>query len=1262
MKRGGLALAALLVITGIFRFAGGGSASAPSESQATESKPKTQKPRKPTKQDDVEQTLKQHRFDVTLRETIADFFGDQTESEDAYDDCAKAITPENELTCHWNVPHDARPDVQFVIALLPDPKHTNLGLFVDLGTEAIQNAAQDEGFDFDRAVMPWSESEPPQNGALLDALVREEFESENEKFPGLLIFRQGATRLAHADPATPFKHGDRKTLFVLVVGEHPTAGINKAQFNNAIAMMRAIRGGVAPALTPPLFVLGPTFSGSLYSLNDLLRSTASQNDYRGAFVYSGTIRGTESSCWFLRNRPSDVQYESLQETENDVLTRFDTFVRDSLFLRGRDDIAVLSEDETSYGRSVAPPNPPAGTALPSADSRSTWATCRPDDTLQNDSASNGEATAKRVSATDKHPGPSEWSQFQFPRGIAQFRSAYQRQFGDSTNSQEAVLQGHSVLHLDMDTSGGDDLSPTYARGQLPLVQEAVMLGIVANLHQRRPKFVVLRATDPLDQLFLAKYLRDHYPEGRIVVVAPDLLFSRESDGSLTGLVTIGTYPLISQEDWFLYHELNHRQIRGALQRTFENSTTVGTFNAMLALLEQIPDFHAAPFCLEETPCSLTPDRKSLPSAPYADYGSPFFATFKQGRRSSLRPGFWASVLGRDGYWTLKAEQPDEKSSLDQIQGVPISQRVRLGDDSNPFGAPRSFMIACILFVTMFGIHIYLLFSGSILSRLEAQAIYAVVESPDIPFGPQIRISDRWRRSAILAMITLTLTGSLLLLCCAWKSAQPFNSYLLLFYFPFLFPLVGCSVSLFLIWQRHHERLIVVWSVVIAVALFIAALFPRFWFPGTEFLLVSRRILYLNSSVSPILPLIFFACGGLFILWFELRGMALVDVRRPRLPIGDLSGALFQVDDKRGEELRNLMRPLSVPRQMAYWLIPLIPIVVITMNLQWVRPIQSLEGIWFDSLYSVLLWAGILFFFAAIFRMLVTWAHARVILSGLDRLPLRDSFSRLKEFSWGFVWSIGGSTLRDSYKFLNRELESVDHLYRALQAKRSVLARPDYLRMLLSIRAVRRRYADLMRSYKSVVEDGIVGNIPMLMNDCGLLQIKMAELATDVVNRILEPVWKKDRSAIGSDVPASLRRKPDNLELVAGEYVSFVYANFFVTVLLRMRSMVMGAIATYIFILLSISSYPFEPAPMIFALAVLLICVLGGAVGYVYAQMHREATLSRLTDTKEGELGPEFWMQFVAAGALPVLTLLASQFPAISRVLYSLVQPALQSVK
>ncbi len=80
------------------------------------------------------------------------------------------------------------------------------------------------------------------------------------------------------------------------------------------------------------------------------------------------------------------------------------------------------------------------------------------------------------------------------------------------------------------------------------------------------------------------------------------------------------------------------------------------------------------------------------------------------------------------------------------------------------------------------------------------------------------------------------------------------------------------------------------------------------------------------------------------------------------------------------------------------------------------------------------------------------------------------------------------------------------------------------------------------------------------------------------------------------------------------------------------------------------------------LAVLFLLGLGVVVGYVYSQMHRDAAFSRLTSTLESERGLQFWVQFVGAGAIPVPSLPAVQFPAISRIVTGLLQPALQAVK
>lgn len=73
-------------------------------------------------------------------------------------------------------------------------------------------------------------------------------------------------------------------------------------------------------------------------------------------------------------------------------------------------------------------------------------------------------------------------------------------------------------------------------------------------------------------------------------------------------------------------------------------------------------------------------------------------------------------------------------------------------------------------------------------------------------------------------------------------------------------------------------------------------------------------------------------------------------------------------------------------------------------------------------------------------------------------------------------------------------------------------------------------------------------------------------------------------------------------------------------------------------------------------------VMALVVGFVYAEMHRDAILSRLTSTTAGELGWDFWWKFISAGAIPVFSLLATQFPEINKILFSWIEPLLQSTK
>src|ERR1700722_6413575 len=183
-----------------------------------------------------------------LLDTIGGYFGSESEKDP-------------EIERHWGVPKEARAKLRFVIATVADPVHTHLSLFFDRQIDAIQEAVQTDGYLFSRAYMPWDNKDHPEAPDVRVRLVQRDYQSGKEGLPGLMIF--------HGTP----EDGEteiRRNLFVFVVGETPTGGINKPEFHMAVKAIQGICAG-EPACKPSaaagsLFILGPTFSGSLYSL------------------------------------------------------------------------------------------------------------------------------------------------------------------------------------------------------------------------------------------------------------------------------------------------------------------------------------------------------------------------------------------------------------------------------------------------------------------------------------------------------------------------------------------------------------------------------------------------------------------------------------------------------------------------------------------------------------------------------------------------------------------------------------------------------------------------------------------------------------------------------------------------------------------------------------------------------------------------------------------------------------------------------------
>jgi hypothetical protein len=170
--------------------------------------------------------------------------------------------------------------VDSIIATLPDPIETGFSVKLDDDIDAIQRAAEAEGYVLDRFKLPWPtpvERAASGGNAEIDQSDDTEPTPDNppppggkpvlRSEPGVLLFRDD------------YRH---RLLVVFVVGETPTSGIHKPALRKALQQSCELRNAFVSSLhaadcgnncpPPPINIMGPAFSGSedsiAYAIHD----------------------------------------------------------------------------------------------------------------------------------------------------------------------------------------------------------------------------------------------------------------------------------------------------------------------------------------------------------------------------------------------------------------------------------------------------------------------------------------------------------------------------------------------------------------------------------------------------------------------------------------------------------------------------------------------------------------------------------------------------------------------------------------------------------------------------------------------------------------------------------------------------------------------------------------------------------------------------------------------------------------------------------
>jgi hypothetical protein len=1188
-------------------------------------------------------------------------------------------------------------DLRFVIATLPDPIHTHLALMFDRMAEVIQQASQDENYSYEASWLPWDDKERTYP-LLMDEDKASDREELTENQPGILLFRDsrfennkelsgnGSNQFSeNANPLFPYRHG----LVVFVVGEDATSGIHIGQFTNALDWIDKLRNR-QDAGEARVAILGPTFSGSFPSLAKLLLDGKSEkylNSIRGSSptllsIYSGTANSGPAINRFLdilkptadaQSKSNELQigFHGFLERDEVALDRFCRYLKNEGYRP--DVIAVISEDETAYGGGD-------GSELPTTN----YEQMKSDNQEQFFESSSSECLNGKDNGA--HGGALHLN---YPRDISTLRAAYQTNaIFNAAAAQQPPNTAPGRLPSDLADPEGEerDTIRSYGGNQTPLSQEAYLLGLANALRTHHIEYLILRSTNVFDQLFLARFLRKAYPDARIVTDNSDRLFEREGGTTgMGGMMSLSTYPLLSREQEWIHGNV--------APRLFNSDASEGTYIAMRMLL-RTPTLRQEPPAESNKPClamasgsvpvaTVSPDcSEDAPTVDETipDYGNPQWMVpvgCKAGAGSSQcdayhRPAIWVSVIARDGYWPVAA-----------LNGIRFSADVS-DADRYPFNIPLSFKLGLLLMGIFCSFHLWCCSKASFTAKPAFRAHFA---------GPQ-----GLRHTVLLSLGSLT--AGILPLLVGWgygvfdPAAMPQQRWWVGFIVVVeaALALAGSAVNIkrleTLSATKHQKsetggrsfssgRLLTLVYAGFAgaiILLFLTVVYPTSrWLGPANRSFACYRSMHLFSGISPIVPLLALAVGVYIWFWNSLHGLALFGQDRCKLPPRDalklndanvMNVLCMYSQEMAADGTEAGAKPLA--DAYVFGLVSFVSLLAVSAAVyrEWI-PVRTLGPMYFAGAFFVCLSACISIMLAETWQFLRTWTRLRALLMFLDRTALRRTLAALRGFSWGTVWGMSGNVLDVRYKLLSRQLESLGHTLSALNQEHNAVGCAECVEALKDAHNKGREFA---KWYAENYAENDAGDLTTL--EC--FQDSIAGTAGILLVRLLVPEWIREKNSLILEETTPNKEKEEDHHKTplsekqyirdAEEFVCLPYLGFIQNVLGRMRSIAMSILWLFVATSLAISSYPFDPRQGLGGAMLVLFLLLGAVILYVYVQMHKDATLSHVTNTIPGELGSDFWLKLLSFGFVPLVGLLTTIFPQVADFLFSWVQPGIQAMQ
>jgi len=787
--------------------------------------------------------------------------------------------------------------------------------------------------------------------------------------------------------------------------------------------------------------------------------------------------------------------------------------------------------------------------------------------------------------------------YEFPRDISHLRNAYQRaSAGVSGRYQSPIPSIELSLN---DPSSGEDSIPVFSDTSTPVVQSAALGTITEDLSRRGIRVAYVAATNSLDELFVAQYLRQQCPNIRVVIAGDtDLLFlPAAAQRSLAGTLFLSPYPMFFEGDEAL--SSNPQATRYSLL----SGNLEGLFNVTRLLL-----WHVQGGITKRAPPTLRSYGGMKPNT--GAYPGLWLLNLT---RFGLSPVDWVKAALPFGWMEPNPNQVDRPGKLIQpfaSAGWYITSRL----------TGLAIIAGCIIFLSLNRTNriawpVWRESTGETAVRfpLFAGACLFVSSIPWVLGIPGwFEWDNDWRQNATVLWLGLAFVTPLM--CLFWIAARrihegrrpPFGWY--------LDPIAPISLLLYL-------SVLIGWWCLCEDSDASHSMFR--W-----------RSLHLYSSSSPAVPLLLVClilAGGLLAEFFRRSDTGRTS---PHLKLNPNKGIpAFQA--YYSETNRLIAGELKFTRFVTSVLVTAVSIFLLWRYLPAFE--VQLYNWGLKIFVAVLIWALASLGYDAV----LIWFNLSKMLVVLESIPLKSVFTRIAR-GWPRrqVWAFWKSTPRQTLAV--QMSEALHNLSRAGTDKKKDLA-------VSFFGLTRDRFAGAPETGLKDFSEARVK-----------YEEKAADAAEELFFEELWPTWEDspldDQAAEESKEVSAKEHK------FAADFVALQCCNY-LTHAVRQTQRIVWTISFLLVLLIALlNSYVAQGPQFIGRYIVVLFVAAGCVVVYVFAGMERNWILSQISHTKPGELNAEFWLHIGALGVLPLIGLAVHLFPDLATFLYSWVAPGMESLK